>query len=287
MLQKILVPGSVLCLIWLFGCATVQEMAEKTFEKPKLSVEGARVQKLSFEDVTMLFDIRIENPNIFGLSLAGLTYDFKLNDNLFFKGEENTGISIPAQDVSVVQLPLTFRYDNVYKTIRGLDKSDKTRYGIDLELAFDIPVIGFRPFSLSHYGEFPLPKLPSLTVDSIKLEKLTVSQADLSLNLKVKNPNVFAFAVNKMNYNLVVSEQEWLNGFSEVATNVAAKQESIISFPISLKFLQIGRTVFTLLNSGKELDYQLKGGFKIAPALSLIPEIELPFDESGKIPLSK
>ncbi len=277
----------ILFLLILSGCASVQEMAKKTLEKPKMSIASATVQKLSFKNITMLFNVKVENPNLFGLNLAGLTYDLKLNDTAFLQGEQNAGISIPANKSSIIQLPLTLNYANIYKTIRSLNYSDKTKYSLDLELAFNIPVIGFRTFPLGHSGEFPLPKLPSLKIDSIKLEKLTVTKADLSLILKIKNPNVFAFAINKMDYNLDVGEKNWLNGLSEIKTNVSAKKESIVSIPISLNFFEIGRTAFKLLNSREQLNYQLKGGFKIAPALSLFQEIEIPFDETGKIPLSK
>lgn len=287
MIQSKFSLKSILLVVILSGCASLQEMAEKTLEKPKLSVASATVQKLSFKDITLLFNINIENPNVFGLNLAGLTYDFKLNDTIFLQGEKNTELSIPADGSTVIRLPLTLNYANAYKAIRSLNYSDKTNYALDLELAFNIPVIGFRAFPLSHSGEFPLPKLPSIKIDSIRLERLTVAKADLSLNLKIKNPNIFAFAINKMDYNLIVDGRNWLSGLSEVKTNVSAKKESIVSFPISLNFFEVGRTVFKLLNSGEQLDYQLKGGFKIAPAFPLFKEIEIPFDQVGKIPLSK
>jgi len=276
-----------LLLVLLSGCATMQEMAEKTFEKPKLSIEHTKVQSLSFEDITLLFDVAVENPNLYALDLAGLTYDFKLNDNQFLQGEQNSGISIAAEDKSVIQLPLTLNYQNIYNTISSLKDKDKTNYALNLEIGMNIPVLGFRAFPLNHAGEFPLPKIPSIKIDAIKLEKLTVAKADLNLNLKIDNPNVFSMAINKMDYNLIVDGKQWLNGLSEVETQLTAKDESIISLPISLNFFEVGQSVFKLLTGGEQLDYQFTGSFKIAPSIALIDAIELPFNESGKVPLIK
>jgi len=280
-------PTLIALFILAHACATLEDVTRKSFDKPIISVTGVKVNKLSFESIGLLFDLKVANPNPLALTLAGLDYDLKLNGASAVSGEQPQGIDIAAEGESTVQLPVSLNYQTLYKTFAGLRYEDQVNYAIDIGLSFKIPFLGTHRFPVSHEGPIPLPKRPSISVTAIELNRLNVAGADLNLKIKVKNPNAFGVILKSIKYDFDVDGKKWLDGKSFQDFNFAAKQEKEMRFPISLNFFQIGQSVFQLINGSSDLDYVFKGNLDMETDLPLIGKVSLPFTQSGQMPLLK
>jgi len=271
-----------------FGCASVQEFIKKNVQLPKVKFSGAKISGLSFEAVDLLFDLEITNPNPAGIHLSELDYDFLLNDNSFLKGKQEHGLEIKARSTNIVQIPLSLNFVDVYNTFDGLKNQDSTTYEISAGLSFNIQFSGIpQRIPIRKRGTLPLLKPPKISVASLKLNNLSLLGADLSLNVKLINPNAFEFIVNDMDYNLEINGAQWLSGNSQDNLQISAKDESLLTFPISLNFFQIGRSVAQLLNSDRPLEYRFKGAVNLDSSLPFLGTVHLPFDRSGRIGLQK
>ena len=102
----------------LSGCAELlQLLQQSTMKKPKVTVIDTKLTGLSFSKVDLLFDIKIDNPNSVEISLAGLDYGLKINGNSHFSGTKNDPLNIGAKGSSTIQIPLSLKYADIYKTI--------------------------------------------------------------------------------------------------------------------------------------------------------------------------
>ncbi|MFQ5640381.1 MAG: LEA type 2 family protein [bacterium] len=272
-------------MVCVLGCASVGELIKTA--TPKVSFSRVRLDKLSFDSATLLFDVNVENPNPVGVTLAGFDYDFILNERSFVQGNQEQGLEIPANGANIVQIPVTLAFADIYQTFKSLKGQDSTAYKLECGLAFELPFLGTKRIPISKQGTFPLLKLPKLSVESLKLEGLRLTGADLKLNLKLKNPNAFSFALTSLNYALDINNREWVTGKSAEGMAIAAKNESVISLPVSLNFVQIGQSAYQLLRSDQPLSYRFKGKFDMNSAVPLLGQVSLPFDRSGQIRLSK
>ncbi len=272
----------VLCLT---GCATLDRVVQSSFRKPDVSVTDVRVDKLSFDAITMLFDLKIVNPNPIGITLAGFDYDFSLNDNSVANGNQEQGMAIAGKAESTVQVPVSLDYEDLYETFVSLRYDDHVNYEMDVGLSFDLPVLGQQRLPLRKEGPFPLPKLPKIKVEALQLDRLNITGADLRLRIKCDNPNVFGFTLRGMAYDFDVADKNWLTGTSQPDLTVAAKNDNIIEVPVSLNFFEIGRSAFQLLNGHSDLDYRFKGHLEIEAGLPLIGAVTLPFEQAGRVPL--
>ncbi len=279
---------AVVSVTLLSACASLRDIARHTFENPTASIAGAKISHLSFDEIGLLFDVTVKNPNIIGVQLSGFGYDFMLNDKSVLQGNQSNAMNIKSQSESKVQVPVTLRFRDLYKSLIELRYRDQFDYLLNLTLSMKAPVLGTEfKIPVSKEGSIPLPKVPGVSIESVQLKRLGVSGADLTLKLKVDNRNVFGFGLKKFNFALQVAGKQWLRQTGDFQESIAAKGSRVLSFPLSLNFFEIGRSVFSLVNSSDPLDYRLEGQVTVETASPLIGAATVPFNYEGQFRVSR
>jgi len=256
-------------------------------ENPDVRISKTKIAGLSFDQVDLVFDIEIKNPNPIGINLAGFDYDLLLNKNSFLKGEQNNQLEIKANDVAVIQLPLSLLYNNIFKTYNSLKNEDKITYSLKTGLSFNIPVLGPVRIPVSTSGDVPTIKLPAITLQSLKLKRLTLTGAELDLAININNPNSWGIILNSMDYGLTINKANWADGKVLDKVSILGKKENLLHIPIVLNFLQIGTSLYQEISSGGNLNYQFKGNARLSSSLEMLGDINMPFDLSGNVDLTK
>jgi len=278
---------SLAAAMLVYSCTSVNEFMRSTIQKPGVAFTSAKISGLSFQNIDLLFNLKITNPNPVGIHLVGFDYDFSINQNSFVKGKEDKGVDIAAKGESNISIPVSLNFIKLYNTFVSFKNRDSTDYKINLGATVNLPVLGAQRIPVSKQGTLPLLKRPKIQVAAIKLNKLNFTGADLSLKVTLNNPNPFAFNLNKLNYILNINGAKWLDGHATETMQVLAKKESILNIPISLNFLQIGRSVGQLLNGNQPLAYNFKGDLNLTSGMPLLGEVNLPFDRHGEIQLQR
>ncbi len=275
----------VFALFQLFGCAALQQIAR--IQEPQVDVQNVRFTGMSFDAIDLAVDLKIQNPNPIGAKLAGFDYDFLIDDASFLKGQQNSQLSIEAMGESTIEIPLSLNFKELYNTFQSLKNLDSSAYKIICGLSFDLPVLGPTRIPVSKSGNLPMLKLPEVKIGSLKLNKITFSSADLELKINVNNPNTFNFLVNNLNYDFIINGQTWAKGLTQSQIRVQEKGESTISIPISLNFMEMGRTIYKMISGDQKLNYQLKGDLDLNTSLPLLGQVNLPIDRMGEIKILK
>ncbi len=274
----------IIIVISFISCSSLDSVIGKAgIQKPEVSVTHAKIEKLSFTSADLLFDLKITNPNPVGLKFTSFDYNFLIEGTSFLSGNQESGIEIHAKGDSTVQLPLTLFYKNVYETFRNLYERDSSNYQLKCSFSFNVPVLGNVTVPVSKEGELPLLKLPSISLKSLRIAQLGFTRADLGLDILLKNPNAFSIDISKFHYQFMVNEESWLSGETEQQIKVNEKEENLIQIPVSINFIEVGRSVYTILQQEENLNYRLKGNIVLTPSLPLIGMVQLPFDEMGRI----
>jgi LEA14-like dessication related protein len=248
---------------------------------------AGRLTKLSFDAADFLFDLKIRNPNPLGVKLAGFDYDFLINGNSFLKGRQEKEVEIEARGESTIQLPLSLRFVDLYQTFKSLRDQDISTYRLSCGFSFNLPILGLVNVPVSKEGNFPLLKLPKLDLDALKLKNLSLAGAELQLVLRLSNPNALSMMLEHLQYHLEINGMRWISGDMEENIQVTSKGENLIEIPVSLDFLQIGRSVYQILTGGESLRYQLGGKLDLTTSIALLSHVSLPFDRSGSIKVIK
>lgn len=127
-------------IIILLHCSTLKELAN--IQKPLVTIDNVQITGLTFDDISLKFNIAIDNPNQLSVKLAGFDYDLLLGELSFIQGQQNDGLLIEAQSKSLVELPVQLVFKDIYAKYQNLKNLDSTDYQLKVGLVFDLPVLG-------------------------------------------------------------------------------------------------------------------------------------------------
>jgi len=74
---------------------------------PKFTLQGLKVEKVSFNSATFMLNLQVDNPNNFSVALNALNYDLKINGKHWTSGNSHTLGNIKENQISVISLPAT------------------------------------------------------------------------------------------------------------------------------------------------------------------------------------
>lgn len=274
---------------FVLGLAACTPMVKQAFEnqKPQVSVVDQRLTGLDFERVSLAFGIQVDNPNPIGIDLQGLDYDLKLDGHSFVAGKQDKQMKIAASGSSRIELPLSMTFKEIEKGLSGLKGKDQVPYELTTGLLIRVPLLGTVRYPVVSQGVLPIPQLPKLALQGIKLESIGFTGATLALSLQVDNPNNFSVALNALNYDLTINGKHWASGNSQTLGDIKEKQKSLISLPVTISLMDLGSGFSNLLKSGVDLNYNLVGKLNASTSNKLIGNFDMPFDNSGRVKLAQ
>jgi LEA14-like dessication related protein len=286
--MKLLLPLILVLALSISSCSVFQGFVNERVKEPQVDFVGAKIAGLSFSGVDLLFDLKIKNPNKIGVKLAGLDYDLLLDGSSFLTGNQTRSIEIPSFGEEVIQLPVNLSFFDIYKTFQNLRDQGLSNYQIKCGFSFDLPVLGAVRIPVSKSGEFPLIKIPKISLESLKIEKINLTNAGMKLRLKLSNPNAFAMMFKGGNYQLRLNEQNIFSGMmADKDIQIKENGDGIIEMPFSIDFLNIGKSAYQMLSGNKSLNYGLNGNFNLGTSLPLMEKADFPFELSGKTDLTR
>lgn len=270
----------VLCfIIYLSGCAELAKHAETI--KPTAKLAGAHITNINFDQVDLVFDLEVENKNPITLDLAGLDYDFKIENQSLVSGVTAKAIKLKANGTSPVQLPVTLKFEDLKKLPGEIWDKDRLAYDLKTTFNINIPVIGNYAIPVSKQGELPVPKAPGIKIKDVKIKKLNFTSADVVALVEVNNPNDFSMALKSFNYKLNINQKNWGQGEITQSSDIPKKGKSVIEIPLKLDLLSMGSAAAALLKNKSPLEYQLTGNATIDTGLELLKGYDLPLDIKG------
>ena len=266
-------------IILLSGCAELAKHAETI--KPTAKLAGAHITNINFDQVDLVFDLEVDNKNPIALDLAGLDYDFKVENQSLVSGVTAKAIKLKANGTSPVQLPVSLKFDDLKKLPGEIWKKDKLAYDLKTTFNIDLPVIGNYAVPVAKQGELPVPKVPDIKIKDVKIKKLNFTSADIVALVEVNNPNDFSLALKSFNYKLNINQKNWGQGEITQSSNIPRKGKGIIEIPLKLDLFSIGSAAVALLQSKSPVEYQLTGNATVDTGLELLKGYDLPLDIKG------
>ncbi|MCU7929593.1 MAG: LEA type 2 family protein [Candidatus Thiodiazotropha sp. (ex Codakia rugifera)] len=286
MLRHSLNLFAVVFLMLFQGCSSLEQAGQiMKGQKPTAKVTGVKVTSLDFNGVELAFDVNVTNPNPVGIDLAGLDYDLKLLGSSFVKGEQPMALSVAANGTSQVELPMRLGFRQLMSSYQKLQHASQAAYEIDLGLGFNIPVLGKMRVPVSYQGEFPIPKIPDIKVKSLDIQKLTLSNAKLLLQIEVENPNNFSLLLDQLNYNLKLNGFNIGKGLLSQSVDIKQDGRGVISLPLSVDIMQAGMGLYSALLGNDGLKYELSGSMDATSSNAIFSDITVPLNEQGVIKL--
>ena len=97
--------------------------------KPTVSLGDAKLQDVRATDATAVFNLKIDNPNSFGLTIKGITYGLAFNGHpSALNGKLDNGAEIPARGSATIAIPVTFKYTDVFLSVADIIRDKGANY---------------------------------------------------------------------------------------------------------------------------------------------------------------
>jgi LEA14-like dessication related protein len=141
------------CAALASGCASIQHALR--FEEPDIRLQEVRITGLGLTGGTVDLTLDVFNPNGFRLRTLRLELGIDLEQIHFGDALLETPVELPAQQHSLVTVPVRFEWAGLGAGARALLTRQAIRYGLTGSATLDTP-IGDRRVSVHGSGDVPL-----------------------------------------------------------------------------------------------------------------------------------
>lgn len=280
-LLKVTAIHLMISLSLFHSCAQLSELSK--VNKPKVYVSDMNVTSLSLQSVELTADIEIENPNNLSIDLSSYKYALDINDLDFISGTEEREMNIKAKESSIVKVPITLNYSELLQTFQSLRNENESNFSFSADFGFDLPILGMVNVPVEYSGKIPLVRRPSISLKNFTVETISLSGAELSIELNIENPNSFELQMNRLSYDLQINGLESISGLMNEEIDVQENSSRNIKLPLSISFLNAGMSAYQILSSNEDLEYKFTGSAAIGTDLPYFKLSNFDFDKSGSV----
>ncbi|REG86629.1 LEA type 2 family protein [Marinomonas pollencensis] len=251
----------LLLVLLVSGCASLQETMD--VHKPKASISGVSIGSLSADSVTLLLDVDVTNPNVFPLKTAGFDLGLLVGgNNIASINQPDSSLSLPAKGSNSVSLPVTLTFDQLLKSVSGLEGKKQLDYAVEGDVAINLPVLGDLKLPVDFSGQVPIPQKPEVAFKGVKMDSISLSGAKFSMDLEVTNPNDFDVNLSDISYQLA-SQGTSLGGGEISKLDLGKGQTQALSIPLTVGLSDMGMSAYRMLTSSDPVSMDVRVGANV------------------------
>lgn len=239
------------------GCALLQFFLGG--QKPELRFRDVRLTSWSLDKVDLELVYELHNPYDVALRLDRVDYMLEVEGRRLLSGMPKEGLKVRARGKQVLRFPATVHFLDVIPAVTALFTKDSLSYRARGSLGVGTP-LGVVALPLSHTGRIEVPKLPKIEITGLSAPRVTASGAELSLGLKLQNPNAFPVKLDGLDWSFLVDRASLASGRMG-STSLAKGGQREIQIPIRIGFGGGAQAVQRLL-SGQQSAVSLQGNLR-------------------------
>lgn len=258
------------------GCSAVERIINRA-EKPTARVVGGSLSSLSLDGAEVTLDVEVTNPYDVPLPLTAIDLALVSRASTLITGRLDEPATIPANRSESLKVPIGVTFAQVMQVLSDVQPGQVLPYEAQATLKLDAPGIGPLSLPLAHRGDLPVPAVPTVSIETVRFDELSLSNAAATVRVAVSNPNAFEAAFRDFGYALDLAGVEV--GRGEIASPVTLKAKGAGTFNIPLQFSprDLGLALFQTLMSG-EASYRLHGGIDVSTPFGAL---DMPYDRTG------
>lgn len=108
------------------------ESSLPVLKKPSFNFKGVSLDKISFTGAELTLKIEVSNPNSFAFDVAGLTYDFVVNNKKWISSQLSDVLSIGAGSSKYVEIPISLNISEMGSSLYSMLTSGNIKFDYDL-----------------------------------------------------------------------------------------------------------------------------------------------------------
>jgi LEA14-like dessication related protein len=258
---------AVLALLSLSGCAALTEVLQAAFTRPTLTFKSAKLSDVSLDSLTLDTVWLLDNPNAIGISLARADYRLTVEGKQVVAGVPPQGLTLPASGSTELRFPASIKLADVFPLAADLATKDYAQYTVSGTVGVDTP-LGVLDFPLSYQGQFEVPKVPKVELQSPRITRLGLQGATVEFPIVITNRNSFALPLQGVTGALKVAGHEVGRVSTPDLGQLEGKGTRVVEVPLDIELWNAASAVAAALQGGSapvSLEAQLKSGNSSVP----------------------
>ena len=267
--------------ILFISCSSLKSISQE----PEVTFDSFKITNINFTSADFIFKYNVNNPNNVTLNIEQFKYDLFVEKNKFISGVSPAHISIGKKSNSLVDVPVSIVYKNLFNVFTDIYKLDTANYKIATEFTLKLPVFGKKVFPVEHSGTFPVLKLPEIALREVKTLSIDPISATIELVLNITNKNSFAISPDSFNFEVYINKSQWLNGLLKDIPSLAPNKSTTVKIPVNINVAKAGVELFETIFKSNSLDLALKGKMAMRTAYPGMGLSEIPFSIEKVVPV--
>lgn len=282
--------GALLWALMLFvmtasGCAMLEDAG--LWQKPEARVSSVELTELTFESAGLDVIVDVFNPNPYKISLGLLDYTLTVQGRQFLDGRQDKKTWLGAEQAQAIAVPIRVRFEDLFAAVSGLKQKNAIDYGLNGGVSFEVPVAGMIRIPFEKQGRLPVPAMPKVSVEGLRLDDLSLMGASLKLTLAMENTNDFGISLDRFDYSFKLNNNAIAGGKAAARLAAGPGATSRVELPIDLSFARAGRALYSLLAGGQDLDYTLVLDGEAISSHKILSSFPFHTDKTGTIKLKR
>lgn len=270
-------------MITMVGCAALEQAR---WQEPELLLEQLELVQLTPTNAELVGHFSIRNPNAFSISTGALDYTLAVDQAEVLTGEQNHGQRLEAGEETSVRLPVILSFAELGSLVQGFSARNEVDYELSGGMRFDVPVAGSIRVPVETAGTFPIPRLPALSVQSLKVDRVSLSGAQMVLTLQLDNPNVFELIIENLSYELALDNNPVATGVTQQRVRLSPEADGVLQIPMEVSFQAAGRSLYRALENDERLAYGLSVDSDFGTSIPQMTRFPFSAVQEGQIALS-
>lgn len=240
---------------------------------PKLRFERLAVDKIDFSSIATNFVFAVQNPNPISVKLDQFGYSLGLEGVEFIKGRNTDGLKLESKSDTELAIPVSLAFADIFKLVQNVDGKDDIGFSLAGDFGFNTPA-GLASVPFKEEGRFPVVRPPSISLKGAKLGELNVlkNKAVLNVDIGFKNDKGGApIKFKGFDYGLKLAGNAVSSGVLDNVPDAPGGQEQVVTLPINLDLLKLGRAMVTTLTSKNPVDVGLDAKVMVGTPFGEIP----------------
>ena len=234
-------------------------------ERPHLSVKQIKVHDIGENEISMTAKVMVSNPLLIELNADRLQYQLFIDSTKIMETDFVRPVSIKALDSIMLSIPMVVLRKNLLGVLDRFDRNetDSADYTLKAKLFFRLPVAGDKTFVVNETQRGPAFRMLNLKTEDIDIKQFGFRHSDVSMSLRVENPNLIALTVSNVIYELIIGKDFRMDGKLSDVTIIPARASITLPLEMDVHTKSIPRLSWQVLFQKKNTPFQINFRCKI------------------------
>jgi len=272
--KKLLIIPVLFAVISQLQCAS---LVMKAFKKPQLTYEGMEIKEFDFSGISFVLYLGINNENGYGLKVAGMRHQIKLEGLDLMVIESKEKFHIKPNEKTVIKIPVELSFEAITKNISGIFSKEYLRYEVTSVLNL-VTSTGKIPLETIFHDKIEMIPVPLVVLTKVDLNSLDFAEVSMTFHIKILNNKQVKLTHPKLEYELFLNEMEIAKGKME---SEKTEDQLELEIPVNIKLLSLKRSMIEMIRDGRikySINIIIKGRSKFG-------NYSLPLKKSGEAEL--